>query len=126
MCPDTPDNDATHRQFVVRNRILLYLHGMEMGALPGMEMASEILREVGPDAGMEEIFDVMHDKLRDHGVDFPLASSPESGLRCFPPLNRRPMLAAPVERLSLLELAGKFFVGFFGLVTLRYILWDRR
>lgn len=120
------ESSEEHQRFVLRNRMLLYLHGMELGALPGMELASEILRQAGSDASSEKVFDAMQKRLREQGVSFPNAFSPESGLRCFPPLNRRPMLSAPMERLTILEMARKFAVGVLGFVTLRYILWDRR
>lgn len=113
-------------RFMVRNRVLLYLRGMEMGAVPGMDMATEILNRAGPEASMEEVFDIMHARLEEQGIGFPVASGPESGMRCFPPLNRRPMLAAPMQPLGILELAGKLAVGVFGILSLRHILWDRR
>lgn len=115
-----------HEHFVLRNRILLYLHGMEMGALPGMELASDIMREAGPGATLERAFDIMRERLRREGISFPRAHASESGLRCFPPFNRRSMLAAPVERLSLFNLAWKGLVWLAGVLTLRRILWDRR
>ena len=85
-------SEREQRMFAIRNRALLYLRGMGIGALPGMELAAESLRRAGEDPRMERVFEELFALLCERELH-PPALKETGRLAAHPRLNRRSMLA---------------------------------
>lgn len=94
---DKKENERVH----ACNRLLLYMHSLDMRALPSLELAMESMRRAGGEAGLEAIMDEMHTQLREHGVELQIRDSQGRLLRSAAPMNRRSMLSGDVSRNSL-------------------------
>lgn len=114
------------RLFAIRNRALLYLRGMGIGAVQGMELAAESIRRAGDNPQMEQVFTELFALLRGRDVHSPGLGASDS-LPVHPALNRRPMLAGELPHCACLEALGKMFAPLFALLLLpRNLLWRKR
>lgn len=88
-------------RFAARDRVLLYLRGLETDELASLELAAECLRRAGPDAGprqaMRELRQLLREKAAANGDD--VSAVPR---RSYPPLNRQAMVSPGMECPTLL------------------------
>ncbi|MCD8352134.1 MAG: hypothetical protein LUC93_16135 [Planctomycetaceae bacterium] len=102
---DTPV--ATGRKsFAARDRILLYLTGLDLGDLLSLELAGECLRRAGPDADAATAMAILHDMLRERGVGGH-GHTPSSRLHSYPGMNRKAMVSKKMAGFSLVGSARK-------------------
>jgi len=84
------------------DRVLLYVRGMDVDPLTGLEYALDSLRRADPQSGPAGAMRALHDLLRENGLSAGLADADGQLLRSMPPMNRRPMVAEEMDRLPLL------------------------
>ena len=97
-------NDILHppaaNPYAGRDKVLLYVRGMDIPPVEGVELALESLRRAGdgamPDAVMEELYGI----LREKGFSLRLAGPDGSPLVSAPPINRRSMTSEDLEQFS--------------------------
>ncbi len=96
---DTPV--ATGRpSFAARDRILLYLTGLDLGDLLTLELAGECLRRAGPDADAGAAMVILHDMLRERGVGG-AGHAASAKLHSYPAMNRKAMVSKKMAGFSL-------------------------
>lgn len=103
-----PDYDYT-----LRDRILLYLTGLGMDDLPGLEIAAECLRRAGPGAEPDAAMGILRDLLAERDVVL-CRVEPEGRLRSFPPFRRQTMVSRWTSGFSLYEAAKRLAIYVIG------------
>ncbi len=109
-----------------RDRVMLYLRGMDMGALPSLELAAKTMRRAGPEAGPEQAMAALWALLEKQNPSICLADSGGAILRSTPPLNRRPMLSGKMGELTLYGAGKKLLSNALGMLNLKESPWNRR
>ena len=88
-----------------RDRVLLYLRGMDLPSLESVDLARESLSRSGPDADPAEALRELRGLLAERGLAHSAQNSRGERLLSAPPMNRRPMIAeelTPRRRLAAL------------------------
>ena len=121
----SPADDQEQQLFAIRNRALLYLRAMGIGALPGMELVAESIRRAGTRVRMDRVFDELFALLRERDLQPPALGS-IARHAAYPPFNRRSMLARKLPAFSYRAAVRTTFAAFLNLLTLRNVLWKSR
>jgi len=98
-------NDAA---LLARDRVLLYVRGMDVEPLAGLEYAVNSLRRADPQSGPAAAMRELHDLLRENGLSLRLEDAGGQMLRSMPPIRRRSMAAEEMDRLPLLTAARRW------------------
>ena len=107
-----PSNDTSLHSvanpYAGRDKVLLYVRGMDLPPVEGVELALESLRRAGdgamPDMMMGELYGI----LREKGFPPRLVGPDGSPLASVPPMNRRSMIPEDMAPLSF----GKMLVWY--------------
>lgn len=91
---DAPSDERGRRS---RDRVLLYLRGMDLPPLESVDLARESLVRSGPDADPAEAMRALRGLLAEQGLAHSAQNSRGERLLSAPPMNRRPMI---VEELA--------------------------
>ena len=86
-----------------RDRVLLYLRGMDLSPLESVDLARESLSRSGPDADPAGAMREVRDLLAERGLTHSAQNSRGERVLSAPPMNRRPMIAeelTPRRRLT--------------------------
>ncbi|MCD8141330.1 MAG: hypothetical protein LUE17_16470 [Planctomycetaceae bacterium] len=95
---------AGRHSFAARDRVLLYLTGLDLGDLLSLELAGECLRRAGPDADAAAAMAVLHDMLHERGVG---RHAPSARLHSYPRMNRKVMVSKKMSGFSLVGSARR-------------------
>lgn len=90
----------TNDDYALRDRVLLYLTGMGLDDVLGLEIAAECLRRAGAGAGPETAMAALRALLGERGLT-PRCFVPGEGARSFPPLRRKTMVSGWTGRPTL-------------------------
>lgn len=98
-----------------RDRVLLYVRGMDIPPLRSLAFAAESLGRSGPEAtqaeAMRSLREVLREEGRIEGRRYGLEDSEEGRLDSAPPMNRRSMIAEELDRRPWLTALGRLFLG---------------
>ena len=96
-----------------RDRVLLYVRGMDIPPLRSLAFAAESLGRSGPTASQAEAMRSLREVLREEGRlegrRYGLEDGEEGKLDSAPPMNRRPMIAEKLDRRPWLTALGRLF-----------------
>lgn len=99
---NAPPNERGQRS---RDRVLLYLRGMDLPPLESVDLARESLSRSGPDADPAKAMRELRGLLAERGLPHSAQNSRGERLLSAPPMNRHPMIAGeltPRRRLAAL------------------------
>jgi hypothetical protein len=112
--PSMPDMES----LLARDRVLLYIRGMDLNTVHSAELALKSLRRAGstiplakdgtpvPEAERQsptvEVMDSLYTIMRDMAVPLYITDEHGKKLTCAPPMNRRAVIAQPMNTLRLL------------------------
>lgn len=105
--PPSPQNASLpdERGQRARDRVLLFLRGMDLAPLESVDLARESLSRSGPQADPADAMRELRALLAERGLAHSSRNSRGERLMSAPPMNRRPMIAeelTPRSRLAAL------------------------
>ena len=83
---------------IARDRVLLYVRGLNLPPFQGLDLAVESLAKTGP-SSTADAMDALLDVLQAHGLDRGLLDKEGKHVASVPPLNRSVMVAEPLDML---------------------------
>ncbi len=93
-------------RFAARDRILLYIRGMDIDPESGVALALEGMRKAGPDAAPDKTMEALFGLMEQAGPPM-IHDADGRSLVCTPPLHRSVVVAREMEPLSFGALLGK-------------------
>lgn len=90
-----------------RDRVLLYVRGMDIPPMDSLDLARESLKRSGPDVDPAEAMRNLRGLLAERGLAHSLQDSQGRRQLSAPPMNRRPMIAEGMGRASCLAAVGR-------------------
>ena len=98
-----------------RDRVLLYVRGMDIPPLRSLAFAAESLGRAGPAASQAEAMHRLREVLREEGRlegrHYGLEDGEEGKLNSAPPMNRRSMIAEKLDRKPWLTALARLLFG---------------
>lgn len=113
-------------RFSARDRVMLYLRGLEMDDMTSLELATECLRRTGENADPGRVMAELRVLLQERGVFFHLTDPSGRQLQSYPPINRRSMVSEGVDWFTLYGTAKKVMLRVFGFKPLENKVEKRR
>lgn len=102
-----------------RDRVLLFVRGMDLPPLESVELARESLNRSGVDVSPAEAMRVLRDLLAEQGLAHSLQNSRGERQLSAPPMNRHPMIAEELDRKPWLTAIRRGFKRLGGLFRRR-------
>jgi len=90
-------SDVTPAQRAARDRVMLYIRGLDLHPAKGLRLAAESM-EAAP-SSPEEAMDALEKVLGEEGLLPGLPGERGQNIRSFPPLNRSVMVAEEMDRI---------------------------
>ena len=98
-----------------RDRVLLYVRGMDIPPLRSLAFAAESLSRTGPAVSQAEAMHSLREVLREEGRmegrQYGLEDDEDGKLDSAPPINRRSMIAEKLDRKPWLTALARLFFG---------------
>lgn len=116
LTPPTTEKEVfDERGQRTRDRVLLYVRGMDIPPLRSLAFAAESLSRTGPAASpaeaMRSLREVLREEGRMEGRQYGLENNEEGKLDSAPPINRRSMIAEKLDRKPWLTAIARLFFG---------------
>jgi hypothetical protein len=90
-----------------RDRVLLYVRGLDLPPFRGLDLAVESLKAAGP-ASPAETMKTLRILLAENGLDQGIRDEEGRHIASVPPLNRGVMVAEPLDRVPWKSALGRF------------------
>jgi hypothetical protein len=100
--PVLPVLEDSGNDLRARDRVLLYMGGMDVEPILGLEIALDSLRRAGPQAGPAAAMRELYDLLQGRGLSSRITDADGQLLCSVPPMNRSRMIPEEMDRLPFL------------------------
>lgn len=107
LSPAAPPPDERGQR--ARDRVLLFVRGMDLPPLESVDLARESLNRSGTDVPPAEAMRVLRELLAERGLAHSLLNSRGERQLSAPPMNRRPMIAEELDRKPWLTALRRVF-----------------